>query len=256
MFKENFVVCVKSSGKVLRENKGGIVELPFGSEYSLFLKNLSSRKAVASVFVDGKDVSEGNRIIVEGGRGVDILGFIEGNEVKNSFKFIERTKRIEEYRGINAEDGIIRVQFQFEKYVCEQYPVAYYYPYYYYPYYPYTYSEITYTSSSYNVSSSKGVRGTSNVSCYYQNTGLDKQSSNQDGITVKGSRTSQDFVNGYIGKLEENIYTITLKLVGYNKTGGQVSKAFYTNEKIRCFICGELNSSDHNYCSECGTFIK
>jgi hypothetical protein len=33
----------------------------------------------------------------------------------NRFKFIERTAQIEDYRGIKAEDGLLRVEYAFEK---------------------------------------------------------------------------------------------------------------------------------------------
>jgi len=44
MYKEQMVAAVKVGGKVLREN-GETVVLPFGSEYSVYLKNLNTVRA-------------------------------------------------------------------------------------------------------------------------------------------------------------------------------------------------------------------
>ncbi len=44
-YKENFVLVVKCKGEILRE-RDGIVTLPFGSEYSILMKNLDHRRAL------------------------------------------------------------------------------------------------------------------------------------------------------------------------------------------------------------------
>jgi hypothetical protein len=54
VYKERFVAVIKHGGCILRDN-GGIVTLPFGSEYTIFLRNLESRKVQVGVSIDGKD---------------------------------------------------------------------------------------------------------------------------------------------------------------------------------------------------------
>jgi hypothetical protein len=45
MYKSNFIVAINHKGKILREN-GDEVYLPFGSQYSILLKNKSSRRSL------------------------------------------------------------------------------------------------------------------------------------------------------------------------------------------------------------------
>ena len=45
MYNSKLAVAVKHDGKVLRE-EGENVMLPFGSEYSLFIKNLNIKKVM------------------------------------------------------------------------------------------------------------------------------------------------------------------------------------------------------------------
>lgn len=58
MYHQKLVCCVKVGGKVLRES-GDSVNIPFGSEYSILLKNLNSVRIQAKVFIDGQDATEG-----------------------------------------------------------------------------------------------------------------------------------------------------------------------------------------------------
>jgi hypothetical protein len=126
MFKEKFVVAVKHNGRVMRE-QGDTILIPFGSEYTLLLKNLNSVRALVRVEIDGQDATEGTSLIVPANGSIDLERFIKGGnfEQGNRFKFIERTKKIEDGpRGIQAEDGLIRVEFEFEQ---EAAPIKRYY---------------------------------------------------------------------------------------------------------------------------------
>jgi hypothetical protein len=57
------------------------VTLPFGSDYSLKLKNLESRKALVSVSIDGQDVLNGKQLIVAPDSDALLDGFMDGSEV-------------------------------------------------------------------------------------------------------------------------------------------------------------------------------
>jgi len=57
VYSKKFVAVIKCNGKILREtSKDNDVILPFGAEYSILLKNLDHRRAVAEVSIDGVDV--------------------------------------------------------------------------------------------------------------------------------------------------------------------------------------------------------
>jgi hypothetical protein len=118
MYDNKLVVAILANGKVLREHKDQVY-LPFGQEYTLRFKNLNSLRALVRVSVDGQDATEGTTgLIVPPNGTVDLERFIKGGNMAtgNRFKFIERTQRIENGpRGIQAEDGLIRVEFEFEQ---------------------------------------------------------------------------------------------------------------------------------------------
>lgn len=142
MHQNNFIVCVKSGGRILRESES-IVSLPFGSEYSILIKNLHSVRAQVSVSVDGTDATDGTRLIIGPNASVELERFIKNGNLSagNRFKFIERTGAIEEHRGIGSDDGLIRVEAWKEhitQFVNVPVPRYHYYDHYYrrQPWYP------------------------------------------------------------------------------------------------------------------------
>ncbi len=115
MYNQKLVASIKSKGKILREFKD-TVYIPFASEYSILLKNLNTVRAVVNVFIDGDNAVPGG-LVINAGQSVDLERWIKNNNLTegNKFKFIERTAAIEEGpRGIKQEDGIIRIEYQFE----------------------------------------------------------------------------------------------------------------------------------------------
>ena len=67
--------CAKCSGRVLRELEDNTVMLPFGSEYSVLLKNLSNKRALVKIQIDGKNVSE-HGVIVDANEEVEIERYV------------------------------------------------------------------------------------------------------------------------------------------------------------------------------------
>jgi hypothetical protein len=272
MYSQKFVAVVKASGRVLRE-KGDTVYVPFGSEYSIVLKNLNSVKAVVKVSVDGDDTLDGNEIIVGANSTAELEGFMKGRKVSNKFKFIEKTAQIAEYRGNKVSDGLIRISFRFETEIPEAtwintgWPAPSYYdnrgyqnrssgtpP-----------SDITWTSSNYttntNTTKSKGVD--SNVACSYSAQSVSSGATlgcmrampaNEDGITVKGSESKQQFRLGTVGILEETEHVIVLNLKGQLKNR-PVKKAVTVRTKVTCETCGKKSKSSNRFCNNCGTAL-
>ena len=117
MYNRNLVVAVKANGKILREH-GDTVYMPFGQEYSLLIKNLHTRSVVVSISIDGKSVTENTKLVINGGSETELKRTVrnDDNAHGNAFKFIERTEAVENGpRGIGAEDGLIRVEYEFER---------------------------------------------------------------------------------------------------------------------------------------------
>lgn len=247
MYKNGFVVFISQNSNVLREREGS-VSLPFGSEYEIGLKNTASKRAVVSVFVDGEDVLDGKKIVLNANSDMNLLGFMDGMVAKNRFRFIEKTEKIENHRGNKPEDGLIRVQVQFEK-PLKFTPVWTIHNDWDYP--------KTYWNGNYTINSTySGGRGTSSSLRNIPMAAVsDFSCMNEDGITVKGEEIKQDFYSTYVGELESEVYTLVLKLSGYCNNE-KVSKPFTVKDKLICEICGTENSYRARFCNECGAFIK
>jgi hypothetical protein len=130
--KNQIVVCVKQDGKILRESRdresGDAVSLPFGSEYTVLVKNLNSVRAQINMAIDGEDAV--GAVIIGANQSVELERFVKGGNLTqgNRFKFIERSAAVEAHRGIGAEDGLVRVEAWREKiepytYIPVSYPV-------------------------------------------------------------------------------------------------------------------------------------
>src|SRR5574337_755655 len=263
VFKSNFVAAIKVNNKFLREYEDA-VRMKFDSEYSLYFKNLDSRKALVKVSIDGKDVLDGHRLIINGDSNLELMGYLDESQAKQAFKFIKRTNEIEEFRGITPEDGIIRVEIQYEKehpvYRNVIYtPVWYPYPCWN-PPYTITYWGTTYTNGigGYTYISGGGRTTTSSSSISIQQpTSTSVYSSMaadiyrthdlDDGITVKGSDVDQYFYQGYIGELESEKSVISFKLMGFDQKK-ITEKPIFTNDKIQCKTCGLKSKSHNKYC--------
>ena len=276
MYKERFIAVIKYKGKVLRE-RNDVVSLPFGSEYSLQLKNLESRKAVVEVSVDGEDVLNGHSLIVQPNSTMELKGFMDGMSAKNRFKFIKKTKEIVNHRGDHLDDGIVRVAFRFEKKkvskIVEETKV-YTYPRVYWDYrcpwcgnWPCTCPK-WYSSSPihcfFNDSDSSGGLSSSNnadiTTCSVNNfsyTAGDLGAPLDDeGITVKGSKIKQDFVYGSTRELEEDSSVIILRLRGTTQKGTVVKKPVTVRTKLICPTCGRKSKSTKRFCGNCGTCLE
>jgi len=239
VYNQKFVVAIKVNGKILRENSGDIF-IPFGSEYSIMLKNLNSVKAVASIHVDGEDVLDNHEVIVPANTSVEIEGFSKNKKVTNKFKFIKKTEQITNYRGNKIDDGLVRVSFKFEE--CSTASIWWHNT----PIQTYVRHQ-TYTPSCWADSSTP--LGSS--SCVFA---ANCDTKNTDGITVKGSTSSQQFSNGFIGNLETTENVIVLKLVGHIKST-PIKEAVLVKTKITCGTCGKKSKTSNKFCSNCGTAL-
>ncbi len=255
MYNQKLVASIKSKGKVLREFKD-TVYIPFASEYSILLKNLNTVRAVVNVFIDGENVVPGG-LVIDPGRTVDLERWIKNGNLSegNRFKFIERTQAIENGpRGIKLEDGLIRVEYQFEV--------------------PRPVINISNTLWNTPVYGSGVMRGSTadwagpagSVTCSASLNSVSTDSfnvtasgasfQNETGITVPGSKSTQTFQTVTVGALDPTIHNIILKLVGDLGNNKPVEKAVTVKAKPKCLTCGKQNKAHAKFCSECGTALE
>jgi hypothetical protein len=271
MYKDNLVVIIKHNNKVLRE-RGDKVTLPFGSEYSILVKNLNSRKVSVNISIDGEDVLDKKSILIEANSSMELDGFMKGMSAKNRFRFIKKTKQISEYRGDKVDDGFICVEFAYEKvnnrFHCE----------------PIKYTFNTYRDTGGDFSDSTVYRNGDSIFTACSDDGhtgrggfkghsgfssrklgcssdvslaaaIDIPPEIDDGITVKGEEINQGFVYGHIGELESS-QVMVIHLCGEKINGTVVSKPVTVKTRLRCKTCGNLSKSNAKFCSNCGTFLE
>jgi hypothetical protein len=261
MYRNNLVVAIKHNNKVLRE-RGNKVTLPFGAEYSILVKNLNSKKVSVNLSIDSEDVLDNKSILIEANSSMELDGFMKGMSAKNRFRFIKKTKQISDYRGDRADDGLIRVEFAFEK----EKPVITYHCHECYDYWPQPpkrpchwepFGPIKYCTGSPTYGDSFTSDGTGDVT--YSNVSLsnvvDMLPEVDEGITVKGEEIDQGFVYGYVGELE-NSQVMIICLCGEKTNGTVVSKPITVKTRLRCKTCGVFSRSNAKFCRNCGTFLE
>jgi hypothetical protein len=277
MYESKLVASIKANGKILREFKD-TVYIPFGSEYSFLLKNLNTTRVLINVFIDGEDMNPGG-LVLNAGQEVDLERSIKGGNLKegNRFKFIERTSAIEDGpRGIKLEDGLVRIEFQFEKPHISIHN---------------TFGNFRYTGSggaTTNISQ-MNVNGmmrsvdfskngeitaqiaSASVDKYCADNGIINKMEMHDGmatmdsyvapkndvgITVPGSKSSQSFTTTYMNAMEPEKHTIILKLLGETADNQPVTQPVTVKHKPKCVTCGKQNKATAKFCTECGTALE
>jgi len=272
MYGNKLATAIKVSGKVLREFKDEVY-IPFGSEYSILLKNLNTVRAVVNVFVDGENAVPGG-LVIDPGREVDLERWIKNGNLSegNKFKFIERTENIENGpRGIKLEDGLIRIEYQFE----QPRPVINVAP-------TWTTTTTTWqtTYPTYNVNGvlrsadfSQGNQVRAQASAATAATlsamnisasgavhdgmaTMDWMPANDVGITVPGSKSEQKFQTTTVGLLESAKHSMVIKLIGDLGNNKPILKPVTVKHKPKCVTCGKQNKAHAKFCVECGTALE
>ena len=282
MHQNKLVCAIKSNGKVLREH-GDTVYIPFSSEYTLYVKNLNSVRVQLKIEIDGKDIFDGDEFIVNANSSVEIERSIVGGNLSagNRFKFIERTAGVEKHRGVQAEDGLIRIQYEFERQPTAitnsfwgglQGGAGT-------PYYPPGVRGGWLSASGSTGNFDDGLRGATLCSTQFAsaqasnatlaapvNVTLRSKSAefinqaqikpaNEAGITVPGSLSEQKFTT-VAGITSDGVkHVMVMKLLG-ELNDIPVAKPVTVKQKPTCQTCGKLNKATAKFCSECGTALE
>ena len=290
-YKDQFVAEVKCNGRILRI-KDGYVTLPFGSEYSLLFKNLNSRKVAIDVEIDGTDALNDKSLILGANDSMELEGFLKGMSARNRFKFIQKTNEIVHHRGDKIDDGLIRIQFAFEKPAPKIRAIInehhdHHHHHHHTDWWPYPWrSDIPCGPPRVWINSSDqsksgdvntynctlGVSGKANSDLSAMNissncmTGPEQLAENVNlddlatpledmGITVNGSEANQLFNYGSIGQLEDS-QVIVIQLRGTTLKGDPVATPVTTKTKLVCPSCGMKSISTYKFCPKCGTFLE
>lgn len=227
MYSNNFAAAIKVNGKILREF-GDTVYLPFGSEYQIRLKNLHTQRAKVNIDIDGSTVTDGG-LVLKAFQVIDLERFIRNGNLNegNKFKFIEKTSKIEDHRGINVEDGIITIRYEFEI--------------------SYTLMRTPWTPNYFVGSSGNSLITSSSLI-----------KTNDTGITVEGSKSNQEFnTTSWMGT-DTNFGSgvLNIKLLGETEDNKKIREPVTVKTKLECKTCGTKNPTSSKFCSECGTSLQ
>lgn len=266
MYSKKLVASIKANGKVLREFKD-TVYIPFNSEYSILLKNLNTVRANINIYIDGDNIVPGG-LVLNAGQEIDLQRAIRNGNMNegNRFKFIERTGKIEDHRGIKLEDGLIRVEYQFEKVFKRQDGINWISNHH---YYHYGYDNCwdpnnILRSSGGGTATPSWMTGTTTCGGDGLGTTLTASSAQafnaapqtETGITVPGSKSEQKFVTVSDFICEPEKHNIILKLLGETPDNEVVRKPITVKHKQKCNTCGKQNKAASKFCSECGTALE
>jgi len=276
VYNDKLVASIKVGGRILREHDKDHVYLPFGSQYSILIKNMRSRKVSIRVRIDGEDALDQHTLILRGKETMELQRFIVNSNFNTgpAFKFVEKTQQISEHRGDKVDDGIIEIDYRFEveppvfKTIFPTVKEVHHY-----------HHDVDWTFSPRGNTGQNPMRGLGDTTSVYNSSvspqsvqssntmndsdhlgpersnvvmdGMDAPQSDE-GITVKGQEVNQHFTHGHIGQLETQVHTICLKLHGTNETGSVVQKPLLVQSKPTCQVCGTKNDSRSKYCSHCG----
>lgn len=274
MYNNKLACAIKVNGKVLREHDETVF-LPFGSEYSFFIKNLHSRRVQVSITIDGEDIADGDTFVVRPNSSIDIERFLRNNNNNkgNRFKFIERTAGVEQHRGVSATDGLIRIEYQFEK----EYPVIHHTPQQWnndpFRKYP-TYDNGDFMRGGMTVNAVYtgdapiiGAVTTSSMSASVESPPMKKRQMikskstlrsksiplNDVGVTVEGSVSDQKFNTVASFPLEDTKHVMVLKLLGETEDNQVIEEPITTKTKLNCPNCGRMSKAGVKFCAHCGT---
>lgn len=272
MYNSKLVASIKANGKVLREFKD-TVYIPFGSEYSILLKNLNTVRALINIYIDGDNIVPGG-LVLNAGQEIDLQRAIRNGNLTegNKFKFIERTGKIEDHRGVKLEDGLIRVEFQFEKVFKRQDGIQWNYTTLGGPDYSPAWttnnamlrssghvhdgvacSDMSYVATSINTMAVGATLNASSASLQSLNTITAPQT--ETGITVPGSKSEQKFVTVSNFTCEPEKHNIILKLLGETEDNKAIREPITVKKKPKCVTCGKQNKATSHYCTDCGTAL-
>jgi hypothetical protein len=264
MYSNKLAVAIKSNGKVLREFKD-TVYVPFGTEYTILLKNLHHVRALVDISIDGTDIGGGISFVIAGNSEMELERSIANGNMKvgNRFKFIERTAAVEEHRGADVSDGLIRISYQFEKVIHKAVTTTWNND----KLYGYRDTtgggllggkwlsdNATYSSTSVGSASSANMISTSISSNAMRSASASAQS--EVGITVPGSVSDQSFKMTSGFETEYETHVMVIRLLGETETGKPVKQAVTVKSKPRCVTCGHQNKATAKFCSECGTSLQ
>lgn len=281
MYNAGFVASIKVDGDFKKEDKLGVVSLPFDSEYEVYLKNEhKNHKAMAEVFIDGENITKKGKLILNEGSYFNLDCFLEDLKSNHRFKFVKKgnCNPHNMQKKDREEHSVVEVKFYKEKKLKVEEHHHHHNHYidvrpwgYPYPAQPWTPPIIWCNTTNANTLSNLNGSGTtssidlSNVSYTASNSGnVNCKGENlycsspvmdfcsapiNEGVTDKGSKSYQQFT--YCAGFDtDDCVSIRIVLSGYE------AKIEPMLVLAHCGFCGASVNDSFKFCSICGKRIR
>ncbi len=269
MYSNGFVCSVIVGSKIVKEGKCGRVQLPFGSEYKIRLRNKNDRNAVAVITIDGENVS-GAGWVVNAKSHVDIERPVA---TATKFKFVSQDSSEAEQAGkqndSRQKNGVVEVSWTLE--APKPLPVIRHLPMVpmpqrprrildfpqspWVPERPLRHCDVVWSAPQASMKTIGTTTGptvrsmsqSSNSGGVFMYTSAEVATPSVDGCTAEGSHSGQTIDWVTTGKLETESTVITLLLVGGVEQIQEESTTAF------CPGCGyQHRSTDAKFCGGCG----
>lgn len=249
MYNRGIVLSVQDRyGNTLSE-KNGLVHVPFGTEYQLYIKNETHQRACVEVIIDGQNPFGDSEFVVNA---FDKL-VLKGDEKNYSFKFLEKTGKMKERRKNKIHDSTVKIEYSFEKpkmLLIDN-------------------KDWTTWKTQPNWFVDPNMYSTFNTEEYLCNVNVTHTSTNSvkeitrgvdlsgKGVTGRGNEVDQTFTTTSLGELESTTHSITLTLTGvFEDLNSPVKKVVKSRQRMTCSLCGTRQTVNNNFCGHCGTNLK
>jgi hypothetical protein len=256
-YTNRFVLCILVDGVPQKELANGEVHIPFGSIYSIRVRNRHKRNAAVQLFIDGENVS-GEGFKVPANDKIDIHRYADKNV---TFKFVDLESPEAVEFGKNGPNpdkvkGVVEARFFLEKeklpkvehiHHYHHYPVPEPYPHW--PIRPYI------MPWAGNTKSNTVEYGHESL---VQNCKVTKSRVLREGATVEGHASNQKFNKVHMD-LETDYVSVKVFLKGYQPDSHVVQEILQTPKdlKVFCENCGKpIENQSANFCGNCGNRLS
>lgn len=235
-----YVLCIIVDGEALKENADGTVEVPYGAEYQIRLRNKTNRRACATIYLDDEKMQD--RLVLSANN--DFVDLDCDPNTKRRFKFVTLDSSEAVDAGKNRPKdkamGVVRVEFVPEK--------------------TYTQTQPTWWHGGLVVGHQQGSWNPTNITSRSAETTTNQLMKQLDikaemaeptsgglGATVEGSISSQGFTRTTFNQ-DYSVAPVQLKLVlrGYHRPQASRQGSY-------CGDCGAKKSrATARFCEMCG----
>ena len=249
------------------------VEIPYGEEYKIVVKNQMGKRRAFKIFVDGESLSGSRKFVLRPYQTMEVERFLEGDmQSGRKLQWMPLDHKSVKHKKGRVETGMVRIKMWKEAstitssiiYGWVPPPAPPYRPWFENEPYWRDYTTCEGPAVNYCMSQSDGSIGSSAVSAHNTSLSLDGGSgtfvrnavsaSSPEGATGKGGYSGQKFNSEAGFNLDHDVDEVQFFLVppGYQITTDADNEEYVVVEAVYCVRCGMKRKKGWKYCPQCG----